>query len=122
MLQRGCIVDDQQQPADRVGRALAIVEEFFEVCITIADDILRKSRQEVGKKLQRKLEFAYDGHELAKPGYRRCKAGFYALQLLAKRIQLPKALFRRHIAFIGDVVRCAGKMVNELDGPAKSGR
>ncbi len=112
----------QQQAADRVGRAAAIVHQLGEVAVTVLVDILPEGIQQVAKQLQRQVvvrDHRPQAEEYRMPG------GFAAFDGVEFRLiirQQRVAGVGREVAFIGEIVGLAGEPVDRRHRLAQSRR
>src|ERR1019366_4910104 len=51
-------VQQQDEPADRVRAAAAIIEHFGKIRVAAFDHVLLESREQVGEEAERQIEFA----------------------------------------------------------------
>jgi hypothetical protein len=120
-------VQVQQQPADGVGRAAAVVEQFGAVGVGAAVarllDVLHEGAQQVGQQVfgQGVLRDGVgERAEHVRPARDRAALALRGgCELFAVGAQFGQAFVGRGVAFVGDVVRGAGEVVDRGDGRAQ---
>ncbi len=119
MFRLGAAEQVQDQAADRVGRAAAVVEQFRVVGVAFLDDILREGVEQVAEELDRQGVFANHFGERDEKWRLRRRAGCDAVQFRLIGGQAGQPFFGHRIAFVGDVVGAAGKTIDRLDRPTQ---
>src|SRR4051812_21341438 len=106
----------QEQAADRVGGAPAVIEQLGIVGIALLGHVLREGVEQVAEQLQRKAMFPHDFPDLVEQrlGGR--------IELLAVALQLLQAYFWQVVAFVGEVVGGAREAIDDLDRRAQRSR
>ncbi len=112
----------QKKPADRIGRAAAVVEDFREVRITVFDDILAEGIQQVVEQLQGQAVLADDARHVLEKRVLRIFSLGNQNQIRFKCSQLAQARLGRVVALVGEVVRSPGEAVNDADRVAQCPR
>ena len=108
----------QQQTADRISRAAAIIEQGFEGVVAHSDDVLRKRRQQVVEQRQLQLMLADCSGEVRPLGRR---TAFDRVQLRAQDVERCQTFGRRRVSFIGKVICSARESINRAHrGPQVS--
>ncbi|MNC86490.1 hypothetical protein D3C83_21580 [compost metagenome] len=118
---RGAVEEMQEQTADRVGGAPAVVEHFGKVRVALADDILGKCGEQVVESAEREPVIADHAGEIGEPaGIGRLPALDFA-QLPAKTLKLLQPDVVGGISLVGEIVRIPGKTVDQCYRIAKLG-
>jgi hypothetical protein len=108
----------QQEAADRVRRAAAVVEQFAAVGVARLGGVLRERVEQIGEQRHRRATLRQlDGErsEHLRPARRRRGAGGDRDEVGAKRRQVGEALVGRRLAFVGDVVGGSREAVDRDD-------
>ena len=122
MFRLGAAEQVQHQPADGVGRAPAIVEQFRVIGIAFLDHVLREGVEQVAKELDGQ---GMGGNHLGQFDEQRClrrRSGSDPVQFGVVGGQSGQSLLGGRIALVGDVVGAARKAVDRLDRLAQAGR
>src|SRR3954469_4099836 len=106
----------QQQAADWIGRAAAVVEQLCVVGVALFRHVLAEGVQQVAKQLQRKPMFPHDFPDVMEQRLSR------GIELLAVALQLFQAYFWRITAFVREVIGVAREAIDHLDRRAQRSR
>ena len=119
----------QQQAPYRIGRAAAVIQQLCPVCIGVGvlgfADVLHEGVEQIVQQLHRQLPLG-DGSLQRRKYALPLRCWRVALgnvgQFFAVGLQLSNALGGVGIAFVGNVIRSAGKVVDGCNGGAQGRR
>ncbi len=115
-------VQMQQQAADRVRRASAVVEQLGTIGVPCLDGVLREGIEEIGEQRCRESVLGKRARERSEhlgPARRRRLPDRDRVQVGAEGGEVGETRFGRRVAFVGDVVGRAREAVDRDDRRTK---
>ncbi len=113
------MIQVQQEPAHRIGRAPAVIHDFAEIGVTALGHVLGERRKQVAEQADRQPMRGDHRRQIGKQWQLRRLPAFDAIQLGGEPGKFVQTPFLRQVALVGKIIGLAGKRVDQLDRTAQ---